>query len=132
MSAAAVWFLRFSHRAAQWLVLPALAIVIWGELTPSPPNPFDLWDKLLHFIAYFGLAGLALVAIQPGRRAMIAAAVLVLMGGALEIIQGMVGRDASWGDEFANTLGAISGCLLGWVIVRWLQHAARKGSGSAA
>lgn len=120
-------FLGFSHRAAQWLFFPALAIVIWGELTPSPPNPMHLWDKLLHFIAYFGLAGLALVALKPGARAIYAAMALVAMGGALEIIQGMVGRDASWGDEAANTLGAIVGCALGWVIVRALERASRKG-----
>ncbi|MGH9811035.1 MAG: VanZ family protein [Terriglobia bacterium] len=121
----AAWFLRFSRRAAQWLLLPALAIVVWGELTPHPPEPVDVWDKLLHFIAYFGLSGIALVAFRPGRRAIYATSGLIFAGGVLEIVQGMVGRDASWGDELANTLGAVTGCLLGWAIVRLLERAAR-------
>lgn len=121
----AAWFLRFSHRAAQWLVAPALAIVVWGELTPQPPELFNVWDKLLHFIAYFGLAGISLVALKPGRSAVYAVAALILIGGILEIVQGMVGRDASWGDELANTLGAVTGCFLGWAIVHLLEHAAR-------
>ena len=119
------WFLPFSHRVAQVLIVPALALIVWGELTPSPPNPFQLWDKLLHFMAYFGLAGLALVALKPGRRAIYSAITLIILGGVLEIVQGMVGRDASWGDELANTLGVIAGCGLGWGIVRALERASR-------
>ncbi len=118
-------FLQFSQKIARWAIVPAIAIVVWGELAPTPPTAALIWDKLLHFIAYFGLSGLSLLALSPGRRAAVAAGVLILMGGVLEIAQGLVGRDASWGDEAANALGAVIGCALGWVIVRLLERSAR-------
>ena len=91
----------------------------------------ELWDKAVHFIAYFGLAGLALLALRPGRRAIWATLAIMAMGGVLEIVQGMVGRDASWGDALANSLGAITGCALGWVIVRLMERAAARRGGRA-
>jgi len=42
---------------------------------------------------------------------------LVVLGGMLEVIQGMVGRDADIHDEIANALGVLVGGLLGWGIV---------------
>lgn len=50
--------LLFYQRFARWIFLPALALVIWGELKPSLPEPGN-WDKVLHFTAYFGLAAIA-------------------------------------------------------------------------
>ncbi|HEX4533727.1 MAG TPA: hypothetical protein VH000_05810 [Rhizomicrobium sp.] len=117
-------FLTFCTWSARLLIIPALAVVIWGELAATGGPPLGLWDKLLHFIAYFGLAGMSLVALRPGRWALWTTAALIAMGGMLEIIQGMIGRDASWGDELANTLGAVIGCALGWGIVRLLERAA--------
>jgi VanZ family protein len=46
---------------------------------------------------------------------------LIALGGALEVIQGLVGRDADIHDEIANTLGVLIGGVLGWGIV--LLHA---------
>jgi VanZ family protein len=103
----------WSRRAALVLFWPAVTVVIWGELSPSAGDPFDLWDKLLHFTAYFGLAGIATVALGGGRRALWAAFGLIFLGGALEIIQGMVGRDMSLYDEIANSLGVGCGALIG-------------------
>ncbi len=45
---------------------------------------------------------------------------LIVLGGALEIIQGFVGRDTELMDEVANTLGSAAGFVLGWVLVRLL------------
>jgi VanZ family protein len=97
--------------AARWLFLPALAIVVWGELTPGVG--LNIWDKLQHFLAYFGLAGLATVALGPSPRSLWAMLALIALGGALEIIQGYTGRDPSFYDEFANAVGATSGYLAG-------------------
>jgi VanZ family protein len=105
-------FLPWMRRAGAWLFWPALAVVAWGELTPhAPPLPGPLqWDKAEHFTAYLGLALLAL-------------------GGALEIIQNMVGRDGEWGDFAANSLGALLGLAMAvayLMIPRRLVEAPRR------
>ena len=93
---------------------PALIVVAWGELTPHPPRlagPFQ-WDKLDHFIAYFGLCLLATLAWGLRRSLVWVFLAVVALGGSLEIIQSFVGRDAEWGDFFANDLGAMLGLAL--------------------
>jgi len=114
-----IWY----RRLARWIFVPALAVVVWGELMPSTQGPAAIWDKLLHFTAYFGLAGIATVALGRLRPAVWAAAGLASFGGILEIVQSFVGRDAEWGDELANILGAGFGLWAGWLtvrMVRWL------------
>jgi len=56
--------------------------------------------------------GLALLAtLAWGRRRSLLWVILGIMalGGSLEIIQSLVGRDGEWGDFFANDLGALLG-----------------------
>ena len=67
-----------------------MALVVWGELSPRAATRFHIWDKLLHFTAYFGLAGIAYVALGGGRRALWSTLGLIVLGGVLEIVQGMV------------------------------------------
>jgi VanZ family protein len=108
-------FLPWVRRAGAWLFLPALAVVAWGELTPSPPhvvNDMFGWDKAEHFTAYFGLALLASLGWGLRRSLVWVLLGVILLGGALEIAQGMVGRDADWHDELANSLGAFLGMTL--------------------
>jgi VanZ family protein len=99
-------------RLAFVLFWPALALVVWGELTPHPPT-IHAPDKLLHFTAYFGLAGIATVALQRGRGVLVALLCLVALGGALEIVQSFTGRDAEMLDEVANAVGATLGTVVG-------------------
>ncbi len=118
-------------RLALFLFWPALALVAWGELTPHPPPVFaHVWDKALHFTAYFGLAGLAAVMLRSWRAAAWAVLGLIVLGGMLEILQGFTGRDPDVLDEVANTLGAISGALAGWGVV-WLLMARPLVEGAA-
>jgi len=98
---------------ARWLFLPALAVVIWGELKPSVQGPETGFDKVLHFTAYFGLAAIATIAIGRRRAALWAAFALATFGGILEIVQSFVGRDAEWGDEFANIVVCAPDCWPG-------------------
>jgi VanZ family protein len=112
---------RFFGIAASYLFWPALGIVIWGELDQGTSAlEIEVWDKLLHFTAYFGLAGIATLATGESRKAILAPLGLIALGGLLEIVQGLVGRDMSIYDEFANCLGAASGylagCLLLWFV----------------
>jgi VanZ family protein len=110
--------MKLSHALALYLFWPAVLIVAWGELTPSPPHlVVEVWDKLLHYSAYFGLAGLATVALNARRQALWAVLGLVILGGILEILQGFTGRDPDIYDELANTLGAFTGGAAGWLLM---------------
>ena len=99
--------------AALYLFWPAVALIVWGELTPHPPSFTEhFWDKSLHFTAYFGLASMATVVLGVRWRTLWAVLGLIALGGALEILQGFTGRDPDIFDELANTLGALSGALV--------------------
>src|ERR1700744_4194173 len=107
------YFLPWVRRAGAWLFWPAAAGVAWGELTPHPPGITALfWDKAEHFTAYFGLALLASLGWGLRRSLIFVFAAVVALGGALEIIQSFVGRDAEWGDFLANTMGALAGTAI--------------------
>ncbi|MBA2589912.1 MAG: hypothetical protein H0U98_14960 [Alphaproteobacteria bacterium] len=104
-------FLPWIRRLGAWLFWPALAVVVWGELTPHPPRlegPWA-WDKLDHFTAYFGLSLLASLGWGLRRSLVWIFAGIVVLGGALEILQMLVGRDGEWNDFAANDLGALAG-----------------------
>jgi hypothetical protein len=105
------------RRLDTWLIAPALAVVIYGELGHAQIIgllELDIWDKALHFTAYFVLCLMTTIAVRADRRALWWALGLVLLGGALEIVQGMTGRDADIYDELANSLGVLTGlCIAG-------------------
>ena len=114
--------MKWSHVLALYLFWPAILLVAWGELNPQPPNlEAVVWDKALHFMAYFGLTGLATVALDARRPAIWAALALAVVGGALEILQGFTGRDPSLYDEIANILGVVCGFCSGWLLMSLLQ-----------
>jgi len=96
-----------------WLFWPGVALIAWGELTPSPPHLTGLldWDKADHFIAYFGLASMATMILGLRPRLAAAIAGVILLSGALELLQAFTGRDAEILDFIANSLGALSGAL---------------------
>ncbi len=82
---------------------------------------FTSQDKALHFTAYFGLALMTTIAVRADRRALWWALFLICMGGALEIVQGMTGRDCDIFDELANTVGVVTGLGLAWAGIALLQ-----------
>jgi VanZ family protein len=102
--------MKSTYAAALYLFWPAVALIAWGELTPHPPAITEhIWDKALHFTAYFGLASMATVVLGVKRRTLWALLGIVVLGGVLEILQGYTGRDPDIHDAIANTLGAMSG-----------------------
>ena len=116
--------LHQARRLIAWLVPPALAVVIFGALTHDNvlgALEIHVWDKALHFTAYFGLCLMTTVAVRADRRALWWATGLIALGGALEILQGMTGRDADIFDEVANTLGVLTGLGLGWAGIGLLR-----------
>lgn len=107
-------------RLAAMLFWAVAGLVVWGELGPGDIG-FSIWDKLQHFGAYALMAGLSTVALRAQRWWLWGLLYLVAMGGGLEILQGMVGRDMSFRDEIANTLGVIAGGSAGWAICAMLR-----------
>ena len=105
--------MKFLRVLSLWLFWPGVALIAWGELTPNPPHltgPLD-WDKADHFIAYFGLASMATMILGLRPRLAGAIAAVILLSGALEILQAFTGRDAEILDFVANSLGALLGTL---------------------
>jgi VanZ family protein len=92
--------------------------IAWGTLTPMPPPtaPPDGTDKIQHFAAF------ALLVLPLGwvdiRNALWLAPLALLYGGAIEIIQPLVGRGAEWGDLLADALGIAAGLLPGCLRAR--------------
>jgi VanZ family protein len=102
--------MKWTRMAAVYLFWPGLALVVWGELTPHPPAWTDLvWDKALHFTAYFGLAAMASMILGVRRQTLWVVFGLVVLGGLLEVLQGLTGRDPSVLDEAANIIGIATG-----------------------
>lgn len=62
------------------------------------------WDKAKHFLVFYVLSILASLALPQSRLHRIGLVILAF-GGAIEILQGFVGRDASWFDLFADACG---------------------------
>jgi VanZ family protein len=115
--------LKILQNLSLWLFWPGVMLIVWGELTPHPPNIGSViaWDKAQHFIAYFGLAAMATMVVGLNRRLVWAVLGVILLGGALEILQGYTGRDPDIFDFVANSFGALSGTAVGilcWVALR--------------
>jgi VanZ family protein len=119
-------FLHVARVADIALFWPALALVVWGEL--AIPEPTRFWsildqinDKLLHFIAYFLLGAMAAAAFRGRRPVFTAVLALIVLGGALETLQGLIGRDMSVYDALANTAGAVLGGFGARIVVEPLH-----------
>lgn len=108
-----------------WLRLAALATwvaaLIFLSLLPGVTAPTAVlsWDKFNHFAAYFVLTVLSARFLLGWRSApahawLIAACCAFVLGGLLELLQGMmeVGRHAEWGDLLANGVGAATAYVL--------------------
>jgi VanZ family protein len=81
------------------------------------------WDKARHFIVFYVLSILASLALPQSRLHRIGL-VLLAFGGGIEILQGLVGRDASWFDLFADACG-ISAAFGPMLVSRWWRAVAR-------
>ncbi len=114
-----------------WLGLwiAAIIVVIVLSLVPPPPLAMEMpedSDKLLHFLAYFGLALAATQLFETGLAMVVAAVGLVGLGVSLEWAQGALMpqyRSADAMDALANTLGVGCGSALWFTaLARCLQR----------
>lgn len=124
-----------------WKVLAGAAVIAALLFLPIPvPGAALRWTALVNTLenAMHPLlfAGLTLVVLNvfrasPGRRILFALAAIVLFALATEIVQGMLGRDATWEDVGNDLLGIAFAALL---IVRQRANskAVRAGCGAGA
>jgi len=104
-------FLRLAA-AALLTTLIALMVGPFGALEAKT----HVWDKAAHFVA-FGVILLCLGLLFSRLPRILLVIGAVVVGGAVEIIQGLTGRDASWGDLLADGIGALLVFLI-WAGVR--------------
>ncbi len=105
---------------ARILFFAALVFTFVSAVVP-PTHALQLvpWDKAEHFIAFYGLTGLA-VAAFPKRHILVLAAWLSGFGALIEFVQGLaiVHRDRDFWDWVADTL-AIGAALAPMLLVWW-------------
>ncbi len=98
-------------RTVQFLFFAALIVVVAATVMPSEAIPVSgTWDdKVLHFIAYFGLGLLGGTGWPERRHALLIS--MPLFGMSLEFAQGVMefGRSFEWYDGLANACGAFAG-----------------------
>lgn len=87
-------------------------------LAPLPGRAVPGSDKLHHMLAMAALS----FPLPFARRKLVVPVVLgaLLYGGAIEIIQPFVGRDAALGDFWADVAGVILGASSGAIVGGWL------------
>ena len=102
-----------------WLARLAAAFAtlatLWLAFEPPGDGPGLIpWDKAGHFLSFYVLTILYVLATPRAPRWTIVA-LLVVAGGVIEIAQGQVGRNAEWGDWLADIAGITLATLPVWL-----------------
>ena len=98
----------------------ALAFTLYeAVIPPSSAIPLFPWDKAEHFVAFYTLTALAVIA-YPRRRLQAVALALSGFGAFIELVQALpfVDRDCDFWDWFTDTI-AIGAALAPMVLVWW-------------
>jgi hypothetical protein len=107
-------------RLAQVAFFAALIFTFYSAVIP-PSHAVQLvpWDKAEHFIAFYGLTGLAMAAF-PKRHWIVVALLLSGFGALIEVVQGLpiVHRDEDFFDWVADTV-AVAAALSPMLLVWW-------------
>ena len=113
--------------AARIVLVLAFATCAIGMIGPFQGVEEALipWDKAAHFIAFYALTCLLLVA-YPTRRRFDLALLAVMAGAGIEVAQRVFGRDAGVGDVLANAAGAAA-VLLPVHVEGWRAQARGEG-----
>ncbi len=115
---------RKINRIVFVVFLTASAVALAKALLPDNDNLGLIpWDKAKHFIVFYTLSILAGLALPQSRLHRIGLVILAF-GGAIEILQGFVGRDASWLDLLADACG-ISAAFGPMLVSQWWRDKAR-------
>lgn len=115
-------------RLAKLAFFGALLFTFYSAVIP-PQHALQLvpWDKAEHFIAFYGLTGLAAAAF-PRRHLALIAISLSGFGALIEFVQGlpMVHRDRDFWDWVADTIAI--GAALAPMLLVWWRGAVRSGA----
>ncbi len=102
----------------------ALIFTFYSAVIP-PQQALQLvpWDKAEHFVAFYGLTGLAAAAF-PKYHLLLIAVSLSIFGALIEFVQGLpiVHRDRDFWDWVADSL-AIAAALSPMILVWWRREA---------
>jgi hypothetical protein len=124
---AAVLKISLLLKLARIAFFAALAFTFYSAVIP-PQHALQLapWDKAEHFIAFYGLTGLA-VAAFPRRNLFATAALLSSFGALIELVQGLsiVHRDRDFWDWVADTIAIVA--ALAPMLLVWWRAAVRSG-----
>lgn len=121
------------RNVARWLLAAAVALCAIGTLDPAPilDRLIGPWDKVAHFMAFYGLT-LLLFSAFPGRRRLDLMLLAILAGAAIEAVQSVTGRDGELSDLLADAAGAFA--VLFPVYLEWagkpLRSERRQGAGA--
>jgi len=112
---------KMSHIFKAVFFLALIVITFESLIPPIATATPTQHDKLLHFAAYAVLMTLAGLAF-PKARLINLAVFLFAVGGAIEIVQSLMGqgRDGNLGDQLANMSGVICPILL-WLLIKKLR-----------
>ena len=105
---------------ADWLALAAAAVItILSFLPRSTAAGVPVNDLVNHFIAYAGLSGLAFYRRETVVTGVAALALVIGLGGIIEIVQPHFGRAGEINDFAANGFGALAGAAAVTIIRRF-------------
>ncbi len=128
----AIWgkYLSRGSLAVFWVLL--LVGTHWPPSASSPP--FNLSDKLLHFVAYSGLAFLLTWVLSirtppTWERAALVISICCLAGALDEITQPWTGRTTELYDWYADVAGAIAGVAV-FMLLTTLERRRAKTAGT--
>lgn len=108
-----------SKRFWRILTIVVTVSILVLSLVPSPPEipgGFHFADKIAHFIAYAVLSFLLFTSLFEGKKlstVLIVAAVCLVYGGVIEILQIFTHRQPEILDLTADLFGAVCGAALG-------------------
>lgn len=116
--------ITFLVRIARLAFAAAFLFTFYSAVIP-PSHAVQLvpWDKAEHFIAFYGLTGLA-VAAFPRQPLLMIALCLSGFGALIEFVQGLsfVNRDRDFWDWVADSV-AIAAALSPMILVWWRREA---------
>lgn len=98
----------------RWIAFAILAvstILLLAPLQAVETSTEAGWDKVVHFLL-FGLILWSFGVLFRRLPRMVAAGLVIAIGGAIELLQALVGRDPSWGDFAADAAGVLAALLL--------------------
>ena len=124
---------HFSTLVRLALIVYWTALFVGTHVPTVPAGVAKISDKLLHYLAYGGLA--VLLAMDQHargrwsrRRGLQIFAVVALYAAADELLQGPVGRTTDFHDWIADLFGAACG-LIAYALVVWSYNRGRSTSG---